>query len=88
MISGRTISKIQPISNHEKVFHCPTFYKLIAECMFCTYSQYSVEVSGLTNNDCVLLSDMAGRTVREFTFQQSNMFNIQNLAAGCLLLKQ
>ena len=46
-----------------------------------------IEVNGLTNNDFLLLSDMAGRVVMKFNSLQGNKFNIQNLAAGMYMLR-
>ncbi len=66
----------------KKFFIVLLFTNLLLNVCFAQTASNSVEVSGLTDNDCVLRSDMAGRTVRKFIYQQSNKFNIQNFAVG------
>ena len=46
-----------------------------------------IEVSGLTNNDWLMLSDISGRIIRKFNFQQGDRFNIQNLATGMYIIQ-
>ena len=46
-----------------------------------------IEVSGLTNNDWLLLSNMAGRIIRKLNFSQNNKFNIQSLVSGMYILQ-
>lgn len=81
------IKDLDGIYEYSEMIHIHSSCKIPIYSLSSNPTKTGIEVSGLTNGDWLLLSDITGRTITKFNFHQTNEFDLQHLAASIYVVQ-